>query len=65
MKLFASLPKATSLSLEKLHSPEANLVVKSACETHDTLDVGGDSKRYKNRLKMGVASPKGIFIICG
>ena len=62
VKLFASLPKATSLSLEKLQSPEANLVVEPTCETHDGLGVGGVSKRSQNGRKMGVVKPKGIFL---
>ena len=37
----------------QLHLPQANLVVESACETHDTFNVGGDSKRSQNGLKTG------------
>ena len=43
--------------------PQANLVVQSSCETHDTLNVGQDSKRYKNRSKIGVETTKGIFLV--
>ena len=37
------------------------LVLKGACETNDTLDVGGGSKRYIFVPKTGVVKPKGIF----
>ena len=53
-----------SLSVEfsKTHLPEgANLVVESACETHDRLDVGHKTKRYIFVPKTGVVKPKGIF----
>ena len=29
--------------------------------TNDTFDMGQEYKRYKNRSKMGVETPKGIF----
>ena len=30
----------------------------------NTLDVGQEYKRYKNRSKTGVVKPKGIFYFC-
>ena len=46
----------------QLHLPlGANLVVESACETHDTFDVGQEYKRYIFMPKTGVEKPKGIF----
>ena len=39
----------------------AQFIVESSFETNDGLDVGQDSKRYKNRSKTGVETPKGIF----
>ena len=40
----------------------AHIDVEPTCETHDGLDMGQDSKRYKNRSKTGVETPKGIFL---
>ena len=62
---FSLAPQAAQTSLRwqpklhclQLHSPQANLVVESACETHDTFDVGRDSKRSQTGLKMGVVIP--------
>ena len=31
-----------------------------SCETNHTFNVGGDSKRSQNGLKMGVETPKGL-----
>ena len=56
-----SLPIGNFTFRRKLHSPKANLVVESSCETHDGLDVGQDSKRSQNRSKTGVVMTKGIF----
>ena len=38
----------------------AHIDVEPTCETNDGLDMGQDSKRYKNRSKTGVETPKGI-----
>ena len=32
-------------------------------QTNDRLDMGQDSKRSQNGLKMGVETPKGIFLV--
>ena len=39
----------------------AHIDVEPTCETHDGLDVDGDSKRSQNRSKTGVVTTKGIF----
>ena len=40
-------------------------VVGSAGQANNAFDVGHKTKRYKNRLKIGVVSPKGLKIIGG
>ena len=50
-----------NFTAQQLHSPEANLVVESSCQTNDTLDVAQDSKRSQNSRKMGVETPKGLI----
>jgi hypothetical protein len=43
-------------------APQGILMLKLLfAKTNDTLDVGGDSKRYIFALKTGVVTTKGIF----
>ena len=62
-KLFLTCAtRGANFTAQQLHSPKANLVVESSCETHDTFDVGQESKRSQNQSKMGVVKVKGLIL---
>ena len=62
MRLFLLAPQGISSASALYRVADISSDVEWSCETHDTLDMGQDDKRYKNRSKMGVETPKSIFI---
>ena len=69
LRLFLIAPQGISSALAPYRVADissdasaAHIDVESSFETNDGLDVDQDSKRYKNRSKMGVETPKGIFL---
>ena len=51
-----SLPIGNFTFRRKLHSPKANLVVESACETHDTFDVAGAREQVEGINNIGIVT---------